>query len=199
MVSLTSGLELLESAVRSARASAGPATTELLPARTPCAEWDLRTLLRHVGDSLDVLSGAIRAGYIGLGPAPADGGPEPDPVGDLWRQATRLLATCADGAPGERLVAIADRELTTNMVVVTGAVEIAVHGWDISVACGAHRPVPPGLAAALLPIAPLLITPSTRPGLFADPVPVSSLARPGDQLVAFFGRQPGLLAAPGTS
>ena len=85
------------------------------------------------------------------------------------------------------------------MVVVTGAAEIAVHGWDISVACGIHRPVPPGLAAALLPIAPLLITPSTRPGCFADPVPVPSLARPGDQLVAFFGHQPGLLAAPGTA
>jgi hypothetical protein len=26
------------------------------------------------------------------------------------------------------------------MVAVTGAIEIAVHGWDISVACGARRP-----------------------------------------------------------
>ena len=56
------------------------------------------------------------------------------------------------------------------MVAVTGAIEITVHGWDISVACGARRPVPPGLATILLPIAPLLITPGTRPGLFADPV-----------------------------
>ena len=56
------------------------------------------------------------------------------------------------------------------MVAVTGAIEIAVHGWDISVACGARRPVPPGLAAVLAPIAPLLITPRTRPGLFAGPV-----------------------------
>jgi len=65
-----------------------------------------------------------------------------------------------------------------------------VHGWDISVACGARRPVPPGLAAILLPLAPLLISPATRPGLFADPVPVPAWASPGDQLVAFLGRQP---------
>jgi hypothetical protein len=84
------------------------------------------------------------------------------------------------------------------MVAVTGAIEITVHGWDISVACGACRPVPPGLAAVLLPIAPLLITPGTRPGLFADPVRLPGPASPGDQLVAFLGRQPRLPAAPGS-
>ena len=84
------------------------------------------------------------------------------------------------------------------MVAVTGAIEITVHGWDISVACGARRPVPPGLAAVLLPIAPLLITPGTRPGLFADPVRLPGPACPGDQLVAFLGRQPCPPARPGS-
>jgi hypothetical protein len=49
----------------------------------------------------------------------------------------------------------------------------------------------------LLPIAPLLITPATRPGLFADPVRLPGPASPGDQLVAFLGRQPSPPAAPG--
>jgi hypothetical protein len=84
----------------------------------------------------------------------------------------------------ERRVAIGDRELTASMVAVTGAIEITVHGWDISVACGAGRPVPTGPAAVLLPIAPLLITPGARPGLFADPVRLPGPASPGDQLVA---------------
>jgi hypothetical protein len=76
------------------------------------------------------------------------------------------------------------------MVAVTGAIEITVHGWDISAACGARRPVPLGLAIVLLPIAPLLITPGTRPGLFADPVRLPGPASLGDQLVASLGRQP---------
>jgi hypothetical protein len=42
----------------------------------------------------------------------------------------------------------------------------------------------------LLPIASLLITPGTRPGLFADPVRLPGPACPGDQLVAFPGRRP---------
>ena len=77
------------------------------------------------------------------------------------------------------------------LFAVTGALEITVHGWDIAVACDARRPVPPGLAAVLLPIAPLLITQAIRPGLFADPVRLPGPACPGDQLVAFLGRQPG--------
>jgi hypothetical protein len=45
-------------------------------------------------------------------------------------------------------------------------------------------------ASALLPAAALLVTPRTRPGLFAGPVRLPGPACPGDQLVAFLGRQP---------
>jgi RNA polymerase sigma-70 factor, ECF subfamily len=88
-------------------------------------------------------------------------------------------------------------ETAVSYALATGAIEVTVHGWDILVACGASRPVPPGLAAVLLPIVPLLITPGTRPGLFADPVRLPVPASPGDQLVAFLGRQPRPAAAPG--
>ena len=157
---------------------------------TPCAGWDLGVLLHHVSDSVGVLHEAITAGCVGSGPAADDDGPDPDLVGSLYRRAGRLLAACAPAGPAGPLVAIGDRELATRMAMAAGAIEITVHGWDISVACGSHRPVPPGLAALLLPIAPLFITPGTRAGLFADPVLVPGRACPGDQLVAFLGRQP---------
>ena len=94
-------------------------------------------------------------------------------------------------------MAIGDRELTTSLVVMAGAVEIAVHGWDIWMACGGRRAHPlPGLASDLLPIAALLTPRGARAGLFADPVHVSERAEPGDLLVAFLGRHP-RPAAPG--
>ena len=190
MASLTRGLQLLASAVRYSLASAGLVTPPLLSRPTPCAEWDLAVLLDHVSDSASVLHQAITAGCVSLGPPPADNSPGLDPVHGLHQQTTRLLAICTAAGPAQQLAAVGDRDLTTSMVALAGALELTVHGWDISVACGARRPIPPGLAVILLPLAPLLITPATRPGLFADPVPVSAQDSPGDQLVAFLGREP---------
>ena len=191
MDALTAAPGLLGHAVSYALASAGHATPQLLPRPTPCEGWDLQTLLLHVSDSLGVVAGALRAGQVGLGPPSAY---EPtagaDPVACLRRRARDLLGACAAAGADERLVAIADRELTASMVIAAGAIEIAVHGWDISVACGVRRPVPPGLAAELLPLAPVLIPRATRARLFADPVPVPEPACSGDRLVAFLGRQP---------
>ena len=196
MAPLTRGLELLGWAVSYALASARLATPQRLPGPTPCAGWDLGLLLHHVSDSVGVLHEAVTTGCIGSGPPAEDENPGPDVVSGLYRRA-RLLAACAPAAPAGHLVTIGDRELPAKMAVAAGAIEIAVHGWDISVACGSRRPVPPHLAALLLPIAPLFITPGARAGLFADPVPVPGRACPGDQLVAFLGRQPQGPDAPG--
>jgi uncharacterized protein (TIGR03086 family) len=196
---LSRGLELLESALSYALAAAAPGTPKLLQGPTPCSGWDLAMLLGHVSDSIGVLHAALTGGVAGTGAGVVRSGypwPGQDPVARLRGQAAGLLGACAAAGPAERRVAIWDRELTASMVAVTGAIEITVHGWDISVACGARRPVPPGLAAVLLPIAPLLITPPTRPGLFADPVRLPGPACAGDQLVAFLGRRPCPPAAP---
>lgn len=199
MAPLSRGLELLDSAVSYALAGAALGTAQLLRRPTPCPGWDLATLLEHVSDSIGVIQQGIAAGDISASAAPPGyHGPGPDPVARLRRQAARLLETCAAAGPAERRVAIWDRELTASMVAVTGAMEIAVHGWDISVACGAPRPIPAGLASVLLPIAPLLITQQTRPGLFADSVRLPGPASPGDELVAFLGRRPRTPGAPGS-
>jgi uncharacterized protein (TIGR03086 family) len=194
---LSRGLELLESAVSYALAGAALVTAQLLPRPTPCPAWDLETLLDHVSDSIGALHEALTVGGVGAHAAhPRYPRPGSDPVARLRGQAARLLGACAAAGPAERRVAIWGRELTASMVAVTGAIEITVHGWDISVASGARRPVPPGLAAVLLPLAPLLITPGSRPGLFADPVRLTRPACHGDQLVAFLGRQPRPPVAP---
>jgi uncharacterized protein (TIGR03086 family) len=179
---LSRGRELLETAVSYALAGAALGTPQLLRRPTPCQGWDLETLLDHVSDSIGVLHEAINVGGVSASAAsPGYPRPGPDPIARLRGQAARLVDACAVAGPAERRVAAGDRELTAGMVAVTGAIEITVHGWDISVACGARRPVPPGLAAVLLPIAPLLITQApglgcspTRSGCPAQPPPATS-------------------------
>jgi uncharacterized protein (TIGR03086 family) len=177
--------QLLASAVSYALEGAALASPRRLTDPTPCSGWDLGTLLNHVIESAGELGDAI----AGSGAGVAHTGPGRDPVTRLRTEAASLLAACA---PAGRLVTIGDRQLTAGMVAVTAAIEITVHGWDIHTACGAREPVPAHLAEALLPAAALLVTPGTRPGLFAGPVRLPATASPGDQLVAFLGRQPGI-------
>jgi uncharacterized protein (TIGR03086 family) len=199
VAALTRGLWLLRCAVRYALTAAGSAGSARLAAPTPCAGWDLGVLLAHVADSMGVLSGAIAGGPVAPGLPSRGGPPGDDPVVMLHCRAAGLLAACAGAGPDERLVVIGDRWLPASMTAVAGALEITVHGWDIAAACGSRRAVPPGLAAVLLPVAPLLVTPATRRGLFADPVRVPGRPGPGDQLVAFLGRQPGRPGIPGAA
>jgi uncharacterized protein (TIGR03086 family) len=199
MAPLNRGLKLLDSAVSYALAGAALVTPRLLSRPTPCPAWDMELLLDHLSDSIAVVQEALSAARFSTRPATSHRQGSPDPVVRLRSTAATLLGDCAGSEAPERQVAVGDRQLTTTMVVVTGALEIAVHGWDISIGCGAGRPVPSGLAVVLLPIAPLLIAPGTRPGLFADPVRLPWPACPGDQLVAFLGRQPSRAGRPGSA
>jgi 3-oxoacyl-[acyl-carrier protein] reductase len=67
-------------------------------------------------------------------------------------------------------------------VAAVGAVELAVHGWDVAEACGCHRPIPPALATGILQLVPMVVADATRDIHFAAPVTVSPLASPSDRL-----------------
>jgi hypothetical protein len=77
------------------------------------------------------------------------------------------------------------------LLAAVGAVEIAVHGWDVAQACGRPRPLPPALAADLFPVARCVVADGDRGVRFAEPVGVPTRSCPGDRLVAFLGRRPG--------
>lgn len=188
MGALSRGLELLDTAVGYALVNAAAVTPRLLARRTPCPDWDLGALLDHIGDSLATLRQALGAGRI-TRPLEVRGA-SGDPAGRVRAEARALLSACGESSGNSGRIVIGDRTLTPGAAVLVGAVEITVHGWDVSVACGQARPVPPGLAAVLLAVAPALVTAADRPDRFADPVTLPGWATPGDALVAFLGRRP---------
>jgi len=147
-------------------------------------------LLGHANESLAALHEGITARWVALTPAPDGAYPvAADPVQTFRDRASRLLNASAS-AGGHHLITIADRRITLNTMTATGALEIAVHGWDISQACGHRRPIPHTLALDLLELAPLLVPRTGRQPLFAPPVPVALTASPSDRLTAFLGRPP---------
>src|SRR5205823_5089927 len=147
-------------------------------------------------DSLLALHDAVAEGSVGLDPAdPAGASADPagasagscaDLVGTVRDRAYRTMGAWAHAgeAGGDDAIWIGDRLLTSGLVAVTGAVELAVHGWDITQACGQAGPIPPALAGELLELCRLLVTDADRPARFAAPVEVGPQASPSGRLVA---------------
>ena len=198
MDTLPGAIGLLAGAVSYMLGVCAPLGPEEMALPTPCPYWDLARLLSHLCESMADLEAALRTGRLDLdGPPGRTGG---DPVEALRDRAAELL--CAGycyGGP-ERFVTVGGLPIPAGVVACTGAVEIAVHGWDVSAArAGAGRdggtsqiPIPAALATRMLRLSPLLV--AGREGLFAVPVEVPAQASPGDRLVSYLGRHPGATA-----
>jgi uncharacterized protein (TIGR03086 family) len=184
---LLGGVGLLERAVDYLVGNLDAVTPAMLTNPTPCRDWDLRALLEHVSGSLEALTEAALCGRVGgvfvdardarLVPV-AVVREQATAVLDAWLRAERTTV-CVNGLP-----------LTSPVLVGAGALELAVHGWDIARACGRRDPIPSPLADDLLALSKVLVSPADRPVRFAAPVPISPVANPSDRLVAFLGRRP---------
>jgi uncharacterized protein (TIGR03086 family) len=205
MDTLPGAIGLLAGAVSYMLGVCAPLGPEEMALPTPCPHWDLARLLSHLCESMADLEAALRTGRLDLDePVGRAGG---DPVEALRDGAAQLL--CAGycyGGP-ECFVAVGGLPMPAGLVACTGAVEIAVHGWDVSAArARAGRdsassgsaacdrgtsliPIPAALATRMLRLSPLLV--AGREGLFAVPVDVPAQASPGDRLVGYLGRCPG--------
>jgi uncharacterized protein (TIGR03086 family) len=173
---------------------------------TPCPDWDLAALLAHLGDSMSDLETAIRTGCLDLDHPRVPAGD--DPVDAVRERAAELLCAAYCHVGPESFVMIGGLPMPADMVACAGAVEIAVHGWDVTTAlaragcagaggcraggCRADgcrgEPIPAALATRMLRVCPLIV--AGRESLFAVPVTVPAQASPGDQLVGYLGRRP---------
>ena len=167
----------------------GAVDERLLSSPTPCRAWNLRMLLEHADDSLAVLLEGLTAARIAPYPVPppASGVSSADLVGAFRRRAVALLRASAqadDGMP----VAVGSYSLQAECLRTVGILEVAVHSWDISQACGQRLPIPEGLAAYLLTQVGLLVPRDGREPMFAQPAPAPAGAASGERLIAYLGR-----------
>jgi uncharacterized protein (TIGR03086 family) len=154
---------------------------------TPCAAWDVTLLLMHLDDSLSALADAADPGLLDLSaPARRLDGPL-DLVGGVRDRTRDVLGGWVSDQESDSAV-VAGCAVSIELVLAAGAVEVAVHGWDLATACGQRRAIPEPLAADLLPLVQRLVSDADRPGRFAEPRPVSPWMSAGDRLLALLGR-----------
>lgn len=181
-------LPLLDRAYSEAIEVAAKTTPDDLGRPTPCTEWDVQALVNHFLWSATRLSAA------------AAGKPGPDPGDDLvggnpaQSVATRLETALARWhQPGamETICSLPIGDVPGLVAANISLLDLYTHRWDLARAVGGDTELDHELAEAALALGRGMITDEVRARVgFAPPVPLAPGASPGDQLVAFLGRQP---------
>jgi uncharacterized protein (TIGR03086 family) len=187
-------LELLERATSYTRVQLQVVAPAMLSRPTPCDRWALGDLLDHMVGSLDALADAADLSqFAPAGEAGAPAVPQPltssiAAVDRLQDRACRLLADWSAVARDDDVV-VGDKALSSSVLACAGALEVAVHGWDVSQATGTREPIPSVLARDLLIWADVLVTDTDRPTRFDHPVEGPSVG-PSSRLLRMLGREP---------
>jgi uncharacterized protein (TIGR03086 family) len=165
-------------------------------APTPCPDWDVAALVRHVVEGNRIFIGVLSGHPVSpqlLHEEHATHGANLLP-GDVTASVAELVAAFRRPEVLERPVAIPVGTVPGAVAVDIRVVENVVHGWDLATATGPAPPYDDADAEAALVFSrrAMGIVPEGRKP-FADPVVVPDDAPPLDRLVALLGRRPGSL------
>jgi uncharacterized protein (TIGR03086 family) len=154
---------------------------------TPCSDWDLGQLLGHMQDSLDAFAEAAELGHVEIDSRTA----ELDTARIIDRLIHRACTTRA--AWHQRItsapIGVDDLRLGRDTVVLVGALEIGVHGWDVACATGQSRRMPEDLALRLYDVALAVVTPEERARRFGPALAVPASAPASTRLLGHLGRR----------
>jgi uncharacterized protein (TIGR03086 family) len=188
-VTAPDSLALLERALDQAAAVIAGVAPGQAGLPTPCSDWDVGALLRHmVGQDLRNFTVAAR-GETADWSAPAD-----DP-GDDWASAfrdgaDRLLDTWR-GADLDRPVSVpAGGEAPLRSRADHQITELVVHTWDLAQGHRSDHAARPGAGRARARLVAAHAEARGSGKAFGAEVPVDESAPPYDRLAAWFGRAP---------
>lgn len=163
---------------------------------TPCAEWDVRTLLDHL------VGVHRRIAHVGAGGNFADVPSDPEVA-----PGTHVAEIAVARADIDRVWvhddAVLDRVLTVPWGTMPGRFvgfgyvqELTVHAWDLAAATGRTAGLDDELAVAVEDTAHRVLPAEPRGGdiPFGPPVAVTPDAAPYERLVGWLGRDPHALA-----
>jgi uncharacterized protein (TIGR03086 family) len=166
----------------------GAVQDDQLDGPTPCRDWTLADLVRHIGGlTLEFTASAQKV------PAPARAA---EGLTDGWRQ--RIQDDLAGLAEAWTHPAAYEGDTHAGPVTLSGREtarvalnEVTVHGWDLAQATGQDYLADPDVVAACRQFVEEFDAPANDDGgLFGPPVTTPADAAPIDRLVGLTGRDP---------
>jgi uncharacterized protein (TIGR03086 family) len=154
---------------------------------TPCSEFNVKELLRHVIGGLAMLKTAADGGK---GEMPAEDlvGDNPSAQYDEGRDA--LLQSLKQPGVLERTWSMPFGDMPGQMMAGIAFMEHVTHAWDIKKATGQPTDLPEDLVNETMGLVQPMDAMLRMPGVCGPAVNVADSASPTEKLVAFMGRQP---------
>ena len=176
-------------------ATAVDVADDALALPTPCANYDVAALRRHVLAWLQFFAAALDD------PAATAARPDPevwdlgadDRPSELVRAAAERIAAAVDGGVADRLVVMSQARMAGDGVLAMALGEYLIHGWDLAVATGRPWSAADDAAIAALRFLEATVSPEFRgpdSGFFDAEVAVDDDASALDRLLCFAGRDP---------
>jgi uncharacterized protein (TIGR03086 family) len=165
---------------------------------TPCADWDVRTLLNHlILWTSYSLAARAQGESVSQDLMDRDFAAGPGFAAGYRAQLDRALTAWADPATWERSLDVMGSPTPSADVAALNIAEMVLHGWDLAAATGqAYTVSEPAAAAALRAVEANAELFREYKG-FAEPVEAPPAASVLDRLLALSGRDPGWTPAPG--
>lgn len=185
-------LALLESADARLMALVDLLGDDDLGSLTPCAGWDVRAMLSHTLQTMELFSATLDGGP---GPTEAElfGGGDSlglDPKGTARRIIERSHAAWRTVSDWNTPVTIVLGTVPAAQAIAIITYSTLVHSWDLAVALGEKVEFSEAEAQLAEAVGSELV-PLMRPkGRFGPEVPVPPDATPTEHVVAFSGRHP---------
>jgi uncharacterized protein (TIGR03086 family) len=164
----------------------------ILDGPTPCAEWDLRTLLNHT--ILWTAWSAERRAHgesVGEDLMHKDFTADPGFRQQYADQIGKAVDAWSDAKAWERELNVMGSPMLSSEVGEMLIMEMVLHGWDIAKATGQHYRCDDAVAAKLLETVEAQAETFRQYKGFADPVQLPDVVSVFDRALALSGRHPG--------
>lgn len=179
-------IDTLTRALEQAQAVVAVVTDDQLELPTPCEEWTVRQLLRHMVGGLRnfrrVVDGGSMVGFD------ADV-PDPELASTYADEANALLAAWRADGVFDRPMTMFGGEVPASMPLNLQVTETALHTWDLAVATGARQALDDEVAESALAFSERNLGPERRGKSFGLPREAPPGADAYQRLAAYSGRR----------